>query len=239
VSQAGPLGPTEMMIHLLSREVRDKEVSATGTLSPIPAAACYLAQLTHAPQAKLAILDAPDWPFDGELEELFNMVQRGRVGLFFLSGAQIDQEANINLVAIGQHHRPQVRLPGGAGSAMVYLHSLRVALFLRHQSARNLVKRVDFVTAPGGGPGPGRPGGPTRLVTDLAAFDYRPDKGLALTSIHPWTTPREVQERTGFDLGLTGREPLSEEPGPEILELIHGPVKERLARVYPLFAEEL
>ena len=239
MSKTRPVGPVEMMIHLLSKEVRNQEVSATGTLSPIPAAACYLAQLTHAPQAKLAVLDAPDWPFDGELEELFNLVQRGEVGLFFLSGAQIDQEANINLVAIGQHRQPKVRLPGGAGSAMVYLHSLRVALFLRHQTARNLVKKVDFVTAPGGATGPGRPGGPTRLVTDLAAFDFRPGRGLVLSSIHPWSSPREVQEKTGFDLGLTGGEPFSPEPDQEILDLIHGPVKERLAKVYPLFAQEL
>ncbi|MBW1713518.1 MAG: CoA synthetase, partial [Deltaproteobacteria bacterium] len=181
------VSPAEMMIHVLSQEVRDNEISAVGTFSPIPAAACYLAQLSHAPRARLAILDAPDWPFEGELEELFNLMNRGRVGLFFLSGAQIDRQANTNLVSLGEHDKPKLRLPGGAGSALVYIQTARVALFLMQQSARNLVEKVDFVTGPGGPPGPDRPGGPTRLVTDLAVFDYEPPRGLVLASVHPWT----------------------------------------------------
>ncbi len=229
----------DLMIHALSKEVRNDEVSATGTLSPLPAAACYLARMTTAPRARLAILDAPDWPFEGELEELFNMIQRDRVGLFFLSGAQIDKKANTNLVAIGPPGKPKVRLPGGAGTAMVYLHSKRVVLFMRHQSARSLVERVDFITGPGVSSVPERTGGPTRLVTDLAVYDFVPGQGLLLSSLHPGVEAEEIRAQTGFDPGLPDRPKITESPGPEIVELIHGPVKEKLARVYPLFASEL
>lgn len=228
----------EMMIHALSKEIREGELSAVGTLSPIPAAACYLAKMNHAPQARIAILDSPEWPFNGELEELFNMAQAGRVGLFFLSGAQIDRQANLNLLAIGDLDSPKVRLPGGAGSAMVYLHCKRSALFMRHQSARSLVEKVDVITSPGGPPGPDRPGGPSVLVTDLAVFRYRPGEGLVLESVHPGVEPRELAEKTGWDLQVPDDTPVTNSPTPEVLDLIRGPIREKVARIYPLFAEK-
>lgn len=242
--------PVEMMIYLLAREVRNGELTAIGTLSPIPAAAAYLAQMTHAPKARLLVLDSPEWPFDSELEELFNLTQRGRLGLFFLSGAQIDRQANVNLVAIGPYSRPKVRLAGGAGAVMVYLYARRVALFLRRQSARSLVERVDFVAAPGGSPGEAlvyakasggppalRPGGPCRLISDLAVFDYQPGQGLVLASIHPGIELAQVQASTGFPLTISEPLAVSAVPDEETLELIRGPVKERLAKTYPVFAE--
>jgi len=230
---------TEMMIQALSREVRDGEITATGTLSPIPAAACYLAQLTHAPTARLLILASPDWPFDSELEEMFCLAQQGKMGLFFLSGAQIDRQANTNLVVIGPYERPKVRLPGGAGTAMICHQARRVALFMAKQTERSLVEKVDFITGPGGSPGPGRPGGPCRLVTDLAVFDYLAGQGLVLASIHPGVSLEEVQARTGFPLQLSGPVPQTPAPDEAALALIHGPVKEKLAKTYPSFAQQL
>lgn len=231
--------PTEMMIHLLSQEVRNDEVTATGTLSGAAAAACYLARETHAPRAKILIYGSPEWPFETDLEPMFDLAQQGRMGLFFLSGAQIDRAANINLTVIGDFSRPTVRLPGGAGSAMLYLHSKRTALFLNHHSARSLVEQVDFITAPGGGPGPDRPGGPSRLITDLAAFDYHPQEGLRLASIHPWSSAGEVREKTGFELPNADDAPPSDLPDDERLGLIRGKIKELVAGPYPAFAAEL
>src|SRR2546428_1155383 len=40
--------------------------------------------------------------------------------LFFLSGGEIDQHGNLNLITVGDHERPRVRFPGGAGAAMLY-----------------------------------------------------------------------------------------------------------------------
>jgi hypothetical protein len=42
----------ETMIAALAREVRKGDWAACGTLSPMPAAALWLARLTHAPQAQ-------------------------------------------------------------------------------------------------------------------------------------------------------------------------------------------
>ena len=229
----------DIMIYAMSKEIKDNAITATGTLSPIPASACYLAKMTASPKAHLAILDSPDWPFEGELEELFNMMHRGKVDLFFLSGAQIDQQANTNLVAIGPHDSPKVRLPGGAGSPMVYLYANRVVLFLRHQTARSLIKRVDFITGPGMGDIPERRGGPTRLYTDLAVFDFDPRRGLVLSTLNPGVNFEEVRNKTGFELERPADLKVTEIPPSEIMELIHGPVKEKVAAVYPLFAADL
>lgn len=233
----------ELMITCLSRQVADHKITATGTLSPIPAAACYLAKLSHAPRAELLIFHAPDWPFESELEELFNITRQGRLDLFFLSGAQIDRTANLNLVAIGDYEKPKVRLPGGAGAAMLYLQAGRSALFLARQNTKSLVEKVDFITAPGGSPGEAngldRPGGPVGLVTDLAVFDYLPGQGLVPASIHPGTEPGQLQAATGWDLGNLDHLPQTEPPDEDILALIRGPVKEKLKAVYPAFADHL
>ncbi len=229
----------EMMIHLLAQEVRDHEFTFTGTLSAIPAAACYLAKLTHAPEARLLIFHSPEWPFESELDEFFGFAQQGRLDLLFLSGGQIDRLGSTNLVAIGPHQRPKVRLPGGAGSAMLCLYAKRTVLFLTQHSARSLVERVDFVTGPGGTPGPDRLGGPTRLVTDAAVFDYGPQDGLSLASIHPGLSFEDLQARTGFDLGPPRPTPTTPAPDERILDLIHGPVKDMVAGPYPRFAKTL
>ena len=53
----------ELMAVLLSREVRDNEISACGALSQIPAAGLLLAQALHAPNAELIILNSIFTPF--------------------------------------------------------------------------------------------------------------------------------------------------------------------------------
>src|SRR5512142_1244718 len=109
----------ETMIGALAREVKDGDWAACGTLSPMPAAALWLAKLTHAPGAEVFVAGSRDWPFANEWQGFFDLAQTGRVNLFFLSGAQIDGQGNINLMAVGSYEKPQVRLPGGAGSAIL------------------------------------------------------------------------------------------------------------------------
>ena len=46
----------ELLAVLMSREVRDWEISACGAVSMIPAAALLLAEATHAPHAEIIIL---------------------------------------------------------------------------------------------------------------------------------------------------------------------------------------
>jgi hypothetical protein len=70
-------------------------------------------------------------------------------------------------------------------------------------------------------------------------FDFVPNQGLALASIHPGGDFDQVQAQTGFRLDRPEKPKVTEAPPQKVLELIHGPVKEKVGRVYPLFAAEL
>ena len=98
---------TELLAVLLSREVRDGETSACGALSMIPAAALLLARVHHAPSAEVIILGSPAFfPFPTS-RQFHYLAQRGDLDLFFVSGVQIDQQANYNLHQIGgERDRP-------------------------------------------------------------------------------------------------------------------------------------
>jgi glutaconate CoA-transferase subunit B len=166
----------ETMIGALARQVKDGDWAACGTLSPLPAAALWLAQLTHAPRAEVLVAGSPDWPFAGEWQGFFDLAQAGRLKGFYLSGAQIDGQGNINLMAIGPYGQPKVRFPGGAGSAILAYVVDRVGLFKTDHSPRGLVAAVDTVTAPGYTPELNpweRPGRITCLVTPGASLTWR------------------------------------------------------------------
>jgi glutaconate CoA-transferase, subunit B len=232
----------ETMIGALARQVRDGDWAACGTLSPMPAAALWLAQLTHAPRAEVFVAGSPDWPFAGEWQGFFDLAQAGRLNLFFLSGAQIDGQGTINLMAIGPYDRPKVRLPGGAGSAILAYVVERVVLFKTEHAARGLVAAVDTVTAPGYTPelSPGqRPGRITCLVTPKCVFHLSPPQPPQLASLHPGVSLEEVRGLTGFSFEAPDGIPTTPALDPEARSLLYGPVKEKLAQPYPHFAARL
>jgi glutaconate CoA-transferase subunit B len=232
----------ETMVGAMSRQVKDGDWAACGTLSPMPAAALWLAKLTHAPRSEVFVAGSADWPFEGEWREFFDVAQSGRLNVFFLSGAQIDGHGNINLMAIGPYGKPKVRLPGGAGSAILAYVVERVVLFKADHSARGLVSRVDILTAPGYTPELSpwqRPGRATCLITPKCVFDLLPPARLKLKSLHPGVTFEEVQELTGFAFQVPDQIPATPCLDPETRRLLYGPVKEKLAQAYPLFAARL
>jgi len=238
-----PLTPgEETMIGALARQVRDGDQAACGTLSPMPAAALWLAQLTRAPRAEVFVAGSSDWPFEGEWQGFFDFAQQGRLNLFFLSGAQIDGRGNINLMAVGDYQQPQVRLPGGAGSAILAYVVERVVLFKTVHEPRGLVPKVDVVTAPGYTPQLSprqRPGKVTCLVTPQCVFEFAPPDPPLLASLHPGVTLEEVRQLTGFEFNASTEIAVTPALTPEARELLYGPVKEKLARVYPHFALRL
>lgn len=232
----------ELLITTLAAEVRDREVTAVGARSPLPAAATLLARHTHAPSATPIILGSRRYfPFAEGSKEFFDLAQRGGIDLFFLSGVQIDGQGNLNLHVVGDYHRPRVRFQGGMGSAMLYYMARRVVLFRTEHSRRVFVPRVDFVTAPGIAPPEAyRPGGPSVLVTPLAVFDFDRERGrFRLRSLHPGVGLAEVVGRTGFEFDVPASVPTTPEPTPAELGLLRGPVAAELAEVYPEFAREL
>src|SRR6266542_3543381 len=136
----------------------------------------------------------------GRSKEFYDFAQKGRLDLFFLSGGQIDRHGNLNTIAIGSADRPRLRLPGGAGSAMLYYLPRRVIVFRADHSQRIFRERVDVVNAPGSTP-PSvvRPGGPWKVITPLCVFRFDPAaKALRVESLHPGVSPEELRSKTDF-----------------------------------------
>jgi glutaconate CoA-transferase subunit B len=209
----------ELMAVLLSREVRDGEISACGALSQIPAAGLLLAKERHAPDAELIILDSVFGPFHTSRQFHF-LAQRGELGLFFSSGVQVDRHGNYNLHQLGADpDRPEIRFPGGYGGGLIYYAARRTVVFRMEHTKRALVERVDFVSAAGSTPPDVlRFGNPSKLVTPKAIFRYDKGEGiLRLDSIHPPYTLEDIREDTGFDLGVAG--PVETTPPPTSEEL--------------------
>ena len=172
--------------------------------------------------------------------ELFDCAAQGRIDAFFLGGGQIDGQANINLVGIGDYPRTEVRWPGSFGSAFLYYAVPRVILFREEHSRRVFVDKVDFVSAPGTSEGIVRNGGPHALLTGLALFDFDKErKRFRLRSVHRGASSAEVRANTGFDYDAPASAPTTPGPDAETLALLRGRVTEELAETYPQFAAML
>ena len=230
----------ETMAVAISREVRDGETVAVGTLAPVPAAGVLLAHLSHAPRARVFIFNHEDyWPFRQGSKEFYDYAQRGNFDLFFLSGGQIDRHGNLNLITIGDHDHPTLRFPGGAGSAMLYYMARRVIIFRMDHAPRIFVERVGTIASPGSSPPDVvRPGGPWKAITPLCVFRFdAATRTLVVESVHPGITADALQRRTGYPLDLPAPLPVTPPPTAAELSLLRGRVRESLAKAYPRFAE--
>jgi len=232
--------PFERMIVIISRLVNDGEVAATGTLSPIPAAALLLARNTHARNLHCMIYGDPKLRITDGLHEFFSLAHRGLLDLFFLSGIQIDQFGNINLSVIGNYENPKLRLPGGAGSNMLSLMAKRIIIFTLTHDTRLFVPQVDFVNATSQDETiPWRRGVLSHVVTPMAQMKFNKDDGvIVIDATFPGYSVEVVSQNTGFDLGISGRhipevDPITEEE----LSTLRGSVLSELRQIYPLFCD--
>ena len=220
----------ELLAILLSREVRDGEVSACGALSHIPAAGLLLAQATHAPNAELIILNSVFNPFRTSKQFHF-LAQRGDLGLFFASGVQIDRHGNYNLHQLGPDlDHPKVRFPGGYGGGMIYYGARRTVVFRTEHTVRSLVEKVDYISAAGSSPADVlRYGNPTKAVTPKAIFRFEKDAGeLRLDTVHPGYTLEDIRDSTGFDLGDTNSVKPTPAPSEEELQKLRQVVRTKM-----------
>ena len=69
---------------------------AVGVISPIPGSAAMLAARRQGGKVSIIGSDHPEYRCDGGVS-LFDQAGQGRIHAFFLSGGQIDGQANINL----------------------------------------------------------------------------------------------------------------------------------------------
>ncbi len=230
----------EILIGVIASNLDGLGHVAVGASSPIPGAAAFLARSRSAGRMRVSVLGSEKNNFfsDGG-KEIFDVAGEGRMDAFFLSGAQIDGMANINLVSVGDYRRPKARFPGSFGSAYLYYLVPRVILFRLEHTPRTLVEKVDFISAPGfSDDNVHRPGGPYKLITDRCLFKVdKQRRRFCLESLHPGHTLDEIHEQTGFTFDLpVGGVPATPVPDPATLATIRGPVAEEIAEIYPAFA---
>lgn len=216
-------GVADQMAVTLARLLQPGETVFFGLASPLCLVATLLARATHAPELTVLSIpggvdavpaELPRSTVDGALlrsskalftlPEIFDLSARGRLDTVFLSGVQIDARGAINMSVIGgDPGRPKVRLPGGAGSALLLSTARRAILWRTRHDPRTFVEQLDFTTATGN----------TRhVVTPLCLFS-RPEGGrLAPASLHPGVTADQLREQTGFALDLPPDLPVTPPP---------------------------
>ena len=160
--------------------------------------------------------------------EMFNYwIGPGRIDVAFLGAAQVDRFANLNSTVIGDYDRPMTRLPGAGGAPEIAASCGEVVIVAPH-SKRTFVERLDFRTTVGYGDGPGdrhslgfRGRGPSAVITDLGVLEPDPETCiLTLTAIHPGIEVEQVQDATGFDLGVSDDLQVTEPATDEELEAL-------------------
>ena len=232
----------ELLIAVIARMLDGLGHVAVGASSPIPGAAALLARARAKDIYRVSVLSSQRHnDFTDGARELFDCAAQGRIDAFFLGGGQIDGQANVNLVGLGDYPDLDLRFPGTYGSAYLYFLIPRVILFRQEHSRRVLVPKVDFISAPGVSP-PGlyRPGGPHALVTERCVFSFdREAARFRLESVHGGDTLESVRDNTGFDFDCPAEVRQTRPPSPETLALIRGGVGADIAEVYPKFAREI
>jgi glutaconate CoA-transferase subunit B len=220
----------DVMACALSRLLRDGEIVFFGLASPLVMVATLLAKATHAPN--LTFLSIPG-NVDAALDQLpkstvdssllkgshaifplcdvFDLSARGRLDTVFLSGVQIDRQGRINMSAIGPHERPKIRLPGGAGSALLLPTARRSILWRTRHDPRTFVERLDFVTAAGN---------VEWVITPLCLFRRGEDGHLRVHSIHPGVTPEQVAAATGFPVEVGPDTPVTPAPTDDEMQVL-------------------
>ena len=200
--------PGDMMAVCLARLIHNGDRVFHGVSSHLPMIAVLLARHTHAPEAVHLNIPGGVNPAEptlqsytsagGELWEtaeaafplmdVFDLSMRGGLDVAFLSGVQFDQEGRVNASVIGDYRKPKVRLPGGAGSAVLIPTAKRAIIWRTKHDRRTFTDRVDFTTARGH---------VSDIVTPLCHFRMAEGK-LIVESVHPGHSLAEVAENTAF-----------------------------------------
>lgn len=238
----GEPSTVEIMIGAIAAMLDGLGHVAVGARSPIPGSAAHLARARSGGRLRVSILGSRKHSsFTEGARELFDCAGQGRIDAFFLSGGQIDGQANINLVGVGDiadYPRAKARLPGSFGSAYLYFVVPRVILFALEHSPRTMVSKVDFVSAPGTSPPEVyRPGGPYGLITSLCVFRFdRTRARFTLASTHPGVSRETVRASTGFDYDEPATVPVTPAPDAGTLTLLRTDIARTIAETYPAFA---
>jgi len=235
--------PAELMVAAAAHEIADGEVVFVGMRLPL--LGFQLAKSTHAPDAigvyELGIIREKPAPEPiltmGDLPNLYKaqwlsdtadimgMLQRGLVEVSFIGGAQVDRFGNLNTTYIGRPEKTKTRLPGSGGACDLASLAKRHIIIMNHEK-RRFVPRVDYITSPGYGDGPGwrqavglPRGGPSAVITTLGVLRFDPQTSeMILDSVHPGISIQQVLDSTGWPLKISPQ--LTETPEPSHDELV-------------------
>ena len=230
-----------MIYDLLS----DDDHVAVGAASPIPGSAALLAkeeQKQRRKKLRVTIIHSLRFNnFTDGARELFDCAAQGRIDTFFLGGVQIDQEANINLVGTGKYPKLDKRFSGSFGSALMYYVIPKVILFREEHSTRTLVKKVDFISAPGiSDKNLYRPGGPKYLLTNKALFSFnKRNRKFCLKETAPGVNQTEIKEQTGFEYDLNNEIKSFTLPSKSRLNILRKKIAPMVLEFYPHFAKKI
>ena len=156
---------------------------------------------------------------------VFDVVAYGKRHVM-MGATQVDKDGNQNISAIGPFDRPKRQLLGSRGAPGNTV-SNRTSYWVPKHSTRVFVDAVDVVSGVGpkrakeAGVGASKYNDIHRIVTNLAVFDVKgPGDTVRLLSVHPGVTVAEVQEATGFDLGVSDPAAVPETRTPTTEELV-------------------
>ena len=235
----------EILISILCDLLSEDNHVAVGAASPIPGAAALLAkeeQKQMQKRLRVTILHSLRFNnFTDGARELFDCAAQGRIDTFFLGGVQIDQEANINLVGTGQYPKLDKRFSGSFGSALMYYVIPKVILFREEHSPRTLVKKVDFISAPGvSKESLYRPGGPKYLLTNKALFSFnKNNKRFCLEKTAPGINQSDIKKLTGFKYDLNTSIKNFILPSKSRLKILRKIIAPMVSEFYPHFAKKI
>jgi len=216
----------ELMVTAAAREISDGEVVFVGMRLPL--LGFLLAKSTHAPQAVgiyelglmrntvapepiLTMGDLPNFHralWLSDMADMMGLLQKGEVDASFIGGAQVDRYGNLNTT----------------GACDLASLAKRHIIIMKHEK-RRFVPRVDYITSPGYGEGPGwrqrvglPRGGPAAVITTLGVLRFDIDsREMMLTALHPGITLATVLENTGWPLRIDSQ--LTVTPVPTQAEL--------------------
>jgi glutaconate CoA-transferase subunit B len=230
------------MVCAAAREIADGEIVFVGMRLPL--LGFLLAKATHAPaavgiyelgvvrsaMAPEPILTMGDLPnlhrslWLADTADIMGLLQNGSVDVSFIGGAQIDRFGNLNTSYIGGAGAVKTRLPGSGGACDLACLAKRHIIIMAHER-RRFVPRVDYITSPGYGDGPGwrraaglPRGGPSAVITTLGIFRFDLQTcEMVLTSLHPGVDVDDVQANTGWPIAVSSN--LERTPSPTEQEL--------------------
>jgi len=163
------------------------------------------------------------------LVELFENISM--VDFFVIGGMEVDKYGNTNLMGIYDEAGKLIaKGPGPIGAASMASSAKTYVIFMNRHDRKTFVEKVSFRSAFGFGDGGnhreelGMVGnGPSVLISPLGVFDFpKPERAMRLLSRHPGISVSEIQDNTGFDLGIVSEGMQTKEPSREELEILRG-----------------